>query len=98
MPFFEPFRTEKITIDYDHYQPVAVLSCTETDGKITPLLFKYEEKDQTRVTVKVESIRARKSVKGGLSFTCVASAYGRQQLFTLIFYTEELIWVMPRLV
>lgn len=97
MPFFEPSRSEKITINYDLYQPVAVMSCCEADGKLTPMLFKYEEKDQTRVTVKIEEIRNRKVLKDRLSFTCLVTAYGMQKLVTLIFYTEELIWVMPKL-
>lgn len=97
MPFFEPVKYEKITIDYDRYQPVAAIWCTETDGKVTPIRFKYAEKDETRVTVNIDEIRSRKAVKGGLSFTCLATAYNRQKLITLFFYTEELIWVIPRI-
>lgn len=97
MPFFELSKSEKITIDYDRYQPVYMVSCTETDGKVTPIRFKYAEKDETRVTVNINEIRNRKAVKGGLSFTCLVTAYGRQKLVTLIFYTEQHIWVMPRI-
>lgn len=97
MPFFEPFKSDKVTIDYDRYQPVAVISCTESDGKVTPMRFKYSEKDETRVTVNIQEIRNRKAVKGGLGFTCLVTAYGRQKLVTLIFYTEQHIWVMPKI-
>lgn len=97
MPFFEPVKNTKVTIDYDRYQPVSVISCIESDGKVTPIRFKYAEKDETRVTVNINEIRNRKAVKDGLSFTCLVTAYGRQKLVTLIFYTEVLIWVMPRI-
>lgn len=96
MPFFEPVKNTKVTINYDRYQPVYMVACTEADGKITPLRFKYEEKDKTRVTLNIDEIRARKELKGRLSYTCQVTSYGQQKLVTLIFYTEQHIWVMPK--
>ena len=96
MPFFEPFKINKFVLDEKRYIRIAMISCTEADGKITPLRFKYKEQDETLVTVNVDSVRSRKSVPNGISFDCYVTANGIRKLVTIICYPSELIWVMPR--
>ena len=97
MPFFEPVKINKFKIDEERYMRIAMIFCTEADGKITPLRFKYQEKDETRVTVNVDAIRSRKQIPNGISFDCYVTANGIRKLVTLICYPSELIWVMPKI-
>ena len=97
MPFFEPSRSDKIVIDYDRYMPVAVICVYEADGTVTPMRFKYQEKDESKVTVNIDSISSRKNIRGGYSFACLATNYGRQQQVILNFYIDLHLWVMLKM-
>lgn len=97
MPFFERVKNDKFVIDEKRYMRIAMISCTEADGKITPIRFKYQEQDETLVTVNVDAVRSRKQVPNGISFDCFVTANGIRKLVTLICYPSELIWVMPKI-
>lgn len=95
-PFFEPFKINKFALDEERYMRIDVIFCTESDGKITPLRFRYQEVDE-RVTLNVDAVRSRKQVPNGISFDCFVTANGIRKLVTLICYPSELIWVMPKI-
>ncbi len=79
--------------------PVQMISCTDTDGKITPIRFRFRDKTGEIITVKVEKILSQDQDKNrlGANFTCIAPIYGTQKTFTLRYnyYAHE--WHLSRL-
>lgn len=79
--------------------PVQMISCTDTNGKITPMRFRFKDKDGELITVTVEKVLSEEQDKSrtGASFTCTASVYGTQKTFNLRYgyYAHE--WHLSRL-
>ncbi|MCH5248352.1 MAG: hypothetical protein J1E98_00395 [Lachnospiraceae bacterium] len=79
--------------------PVQMISCTDTNGKITPIRFRFRDNTGEIITVKVEKILSQDQDKNrvGANFTCVALIYGTQKTFTLRYnyYAHE--WHLSRL-
>lgn len=96
MPFFQMPKNLDVEIDFDKYMTVDVMSCTEQDGKIIPMLIRCEMPNQERITIKLDGVRSTKDILGGISFLCLATNYGRQQQVNLIFYYRQHVWVMPK--
>lgn len=96
MPFFEPFRSEPEYINRSLYKPVDVIACTFADGKIQPMRCKYELPDESLVTVNIEGIKLTKEIRGGVSFACVATMYGRKIDFTLAYFFREHTWFIAK--
>lgn len=65
--------------------PVQMISCTDTDGKITPIRFRFRDKTDEIITVKIKKILSQDQDKNrvGANFTCVALIYGAQKTFNL---------------
>lgn len=96
MPFFQSSESSKFEIDFTKYQPIAVYSYTDVDGKITPIKFKMDLPDATRVTVDIESIRSTKDIYGGVSYSCYAMVNGTRQLFVIVFFSEPMLWCLRK--
>lgn len=79
--------------------PVQMISCTDTNGKITPMRFRFKDKDGELITVTVEKVLSEEQDKSrtGASFTCTAPVYGTQKTFNLrySYYAHE--WHLSRL-
>ena len=97
MPFYEPPKNHKIEIDYDMFQTIGVALYTGNDGKITPLKLYIDLPDESRVTIAVDGIKTTKELEGRTLFTCVATLNGRKQLFNIIYYKEQGLWVMEKI-
>ena len=67
--------------------PIQMISCTDTTGKITPIRFRFVDRDGERVTVNVERIIDSDQKPNGLgaSFTCAATFFGSEKLFYLYY-------------
>lgn len=96
MPFFQPSREQPIVIDYNRYDPVCVLSCTTTEGEVTPLLFKCKNPDESVETVHINQITNRKESIAILEFHCLCENHGALKKVVLRFYKEYFIWVMAK--
>ena len=73
--------------------PVQMISCTDTNGKITPMRFRFRDKTGELVTVAEE----QGSGRVGANFSCSAVVYGSRKTFTLWYnyYAHE--WRLSRL-
>lgn len=65
--------------------PVQMISCTDTDGKITPIRFRFRDKGGELVTVTIEKVLSEDRDKNrvGVNFSCVATMYGVRKTFAL---------------
>lgn len=79
--------------------PVQMISCTDTNGKITPMRFRFRDKNGEIITVIVEKVLSEDQDQNrvGANFTCVAPIYGTQKTFNLRYnyYAHE--WRLSRL-
>jgi len=76
-----------------------MLSFTDTNGKITPIRFRFADRDGELITVKIENIisyeqRARNL---GVSYECTATFYGASKHFTLYYNSFSGTWVLSRI-
>ena len=76
-----------------------MISCTDTDGKITPLLFRFRDRDESIVTVTIDRIIDSDQKPNGLgaSFTCAATVCGSEKRFNLHYSLYSGKWVMKRI-
>lgn len=65
--------------------PVQMISCTDTNGRITPMRFRFRDKNTEIVTVEIEKIIKSDldTNRIGASFLCSACIYGVQRTFML---------------
>ena len=65
--------------------PVQMISCTDTNGRITPMRFRFRDKNTEIVTVEIEKIIKSDldTNRIGASFLCGACIYGVQRTFML---------------
>jgi len=79
--------------------PVQMISCTDTNGKITPLRFRFRDKDGELVTVTIHQIikEYKEHSSIGVTYTCIAQFYGATKTFNLrySYYSHE--WKLCRL-
>lgn len=79
--------------------PVQMISCTDTDGKITPMRFRFRDKSGEIITVTIEQILTEDQDRNrvGANYTCVAPIYGTKKTFNLRYnyYAHE--WHLSRL-
>ncbi len=65
--------------------PVQMISCTDTNGKITPMRFRFQDRNDEIVTIHIDKIvsvsQERSSL--GANFVCTASLYGTERTFRL---------------
>lgn len=65
--------------------PVQMISCTDTDGKITPIRFRFRDRNGEIITIHIQKIIATDQERGslGANFVCAAVLYGMQKTFRL---------------
>lgn len=76
--------------------PIQMIFCTDTDGKITPIRFRFKDKDGAIIVVNISQILSSDQERNSMAaqFVCGAEFYGRQQTFRLrySYYAHE--WKM----
>ncbi len=65
--------------------PVQMISCTDTNGKITPMRFRFQDRNDEIVTIHIDKIVSASQERSslGANFVCTASLYGTQRTFRL---------------
>ena len=79
--------------------PVQMISCTDTDGKITPLRFRFRDNSGELVTVQISHVlnSEQKINKFYASFTCEAEIYGMRKAFTLFYNYSTHDWHLKKI-
>ncbi len=65
--------------------PVQMISCTDTNGRITPIWFRFRDRNGEVVTIKIEKVISSDQEHSslGANFVCTASLYGKPRTFRL---------------
>lgn len=71
--------------------PIQMISCTNTDGRIIPLKFKFKNKDGSIVTVFIKTVLSSEKNQIGIRYVCTADISGSEKSFTLwhSFYSHD---------
>ena len=79
--------------------PVQMISCTDTTGKITPLRFRFRDRDGALITVSVDQALSEDQDKNtiGASYTCLATLFGIQRKLHLRYNYFAHEWRLARL-
>lgn len=79
--------------------PVQMISCTDTDGKITPLRFRFRDKNGEIITITIESVLSEDQERNrvGAHFSCSARIYGSRKTFQLRYNYFAHEWRLSRL-
>ena len=79
--------------------PVQMISSTDTDGKITPIRFRFRDRNGELVTITVEKVLAQDQDRNriGANFSCAATLYGAQKTFRLRYNYTAHEWRLSRL-
>lgn len=80
--------------------PVQMISCTDTNGYITPMRFRFRDKDETIVTVTIDKILKSEQDIGriGAEYQCEASIQGMKRSFTLRYNYAAHEWRLSRMI
>lgn len=65
--------------------PVQMISCTDTNGKITPMRFRFRDRTGELVTVTIDKVLSEDQDRNrvGVNFSCAAVVSGARRRFTL---------------
>ncbi|MCR5509170.1 MAG: hypothetical protein K6F34_10835 [Lachnospiraceae bacterium] len=78
--------------------PVQMIFVTSTRGDITPLKFRYEDKEHQIITVKVDEVRAHKEMTigpgGSVIFTCASTIFGMKIIYDLRYEIGTHKWIL----
>ena len=79
--------------------PVQMISCTDTDGKITPMRDRFRDKTAELVTVTIEKVLSEDQDRNrvGVNFSCAAVVSGARRTFTLWYNYFAHEWHLSRL-
>lgn len=79
--------------------PVQMISCTDTNGKITPLRFRFSDKTGELITVTIDRILSESQDKSriGADYTCTAVIHGVSRTFRLRYNYFAHEWRLSRL-
>lgn len=73
--------------------PVQMISCTDTDGKITPMRFRFRDRNGELISIDIDRIISSDQEHSslGANFVCTAILFGNQRTFRLRYnyYTHE---------
>lgn len=79
--------------------PVQMISCTDTNGKITPMRFRFRDKTGELITVTIDRVLSadQEINKVGANFSCAAVINGTRKTFHLwySYYAHE--WRLSRI-
>lgn len=79
--------------------PVQMISCTDTNGKITPMRFRFRDKTGEVITVIIDEILSENQGDNriGANFSCSATIYGSKKTFSLWYNYFAHEWRLSRL-
>lgn len=79
--------------------PVQMISCTDTDGKITPMRFRFRDKTGEIITVTIDKVLSEDQDRNriGVNFSCAAAIHGSRKTFTLWYNYFAHEWHLSRL-
>ncbi len=79
--------------------PVQMISCTDTNGKITPIRFRFRDKTGELITVTIDKVLSENqgSCRSGINFSCSAVLHGSRKTFTLWYNYFAHEWHLSRL-
>ncbi len=65
--------------------PVQMISCTDTNGKITPMRFRFRDKTGELVAVTIDKVLSEDQDRNrvGINYSCAATVFGSKKTFTL---------------
>jgi hypothetical protein len=74
--------------------PIQMISCTDTNGKITPMRFRFKDGSGSLITVNVEKILShdQDTNRMAANFTCLSTIYGTQKMFCLRYSYQSHSW------
>lgn len=76
-----------------------MISCTDTDGKVTPMRFRFKDIDGSIVSVTIDKILKRENLTRliGIKYQCTAIIYGMEKHFTLHYNYSMHEWKMTQI-
>lgn len=79
--------------------PVQMISCTDTDGKITPIRFRFRDKTGEIITVPITHILNSEQKRNIIyaTFTCEAEVFGMKKTFILKYNYSAHEWSVSRI-
>ena len=79
--------------------PVQMISCTDTDGKITPMRFRFRDKNGEIITVQISHILNSEQKRNCIhaTFTCEAEVFGTKKTFILQYNYSAHEWSLSRI-
>lgn len=79
--------------------PVQMISCTDTNGKITPLRFRFRDKTGELITVTIDKVLSENQDKNrvGVNFSCAAMIHGAKKTFALWYSYFSHEWILSHL-
>lgn len=79
--------------------PVQMISCTDTNGKITPMRFRFLDQTGELVTVIIEKVLSQDQDRNqvGVNFSCTAVIDGSRKTFRLWYNYFAHAWHLSRL-
>ena len=79
--------------------PVQMISCTDTNGKITPIRFRFRDRNGELITVTIDKVLSEDQSRNqvGINFSCSAILYGRRKTFPLWYSYFAHEWHLSRL-
>lgn len=79
--------------------PVQMISCTDTNGKITPMRFRFRDKTGEIVTITIDKVLSQDQDRNrtGANFSCAAMIYGAKKTFSLWYNYSAHEWHLSRL-
>ncbi|MDE6974961.1 MAG: hypothetical protein K2P38_18020 [Lachnospiraceae bacterium] len=79
--------------------PVQMISCTDTDGTITPMRFRFRDRNGEIMTVTIDKILTADQDKNrvGVNFSCTAAINGASRTFQLWYNYFAHEWRLSRL-
>ncbi len=79
--------------------PVQMISCTDTNGKITPMRFRFRDRNGELITINIEKVISTDQQHSslGANFVCTASLYGTQKTFQLRYNYHAHEWRVSKI-
>ena len=79
--------------------PVQMIACTDTDGKITPIRFRFQDKTGNLTTIQISRIlkSEQKANHFHATFTCEAEVSGLKKIFDLYYNYSDHAWSLRKI-
>ena len=78
--------------------PIQMISCTDTDGTITPMRFRFQDKTGALTTIQIGRILKsnQKTNHFHAAFTCEAEVSGLKRIFDLYYNYSDHAWSLRK--